>query len=96
MSKSSNAILFSLFAFVGLGGIGHFYLNRFKEGFIFLIGGIILELLIFGIIMFASAWVESGFDFETLSIIIYVLTGMVIFIISLIRIIFIKRKEINP
>ena len=38
MNKTErNAILLSLFSLIGICGIGHFYLKRYKEGVLFLV-----------------------------------------------------------
>ena len=87
-----NSILLSLFALVGLGGIGHFYLGKFKAGLAFLLGGLLLEGIPL-LVTFGNAW--DGVDFETHSKYLDSTFGyglVIYFCLSLIHLIFISRK----
>ena len=92
MKNRTNAILLSLFALVGLGGIGHFYLGKFKAGLTFLLGGLLLEAVALAV-TFGNAW--YGVDFETHSKYLdstFVYGLVIYFCLSLIHLIFICRK----
>jgi len=92
MKNKIIAILLSLFALVGLGGIGHFYLGKFKVGLTFLLGGLLLEVIVL-IVTFGNAW--YGIDFETHSKYLNSTFGyglVIYFCLSLIHLIFISRK----
>lgn len=93
VKKSTNAILFTLLAFVGLGGVGHFYLGRFKQGLLFLMGGIIIEFIgmfvMFGSAAFGVEYVDYLKFLDTTF-----LYGLVIyFTITVTHIIYIVRKN---
>jgi len=93
--KKRNAILFSMFAFIGLGGIGHFYLNKFKEGFVFLIVGAMLEISV-PLSFLSIALEKPQIDaFSALGQVNdHVMIILAIFgIVSIIRIYFITRNE---
>lgn len=94
-TKRRNAILFSLFAFLGLGGIGHFYLNKFKQGFVFLIVGSLLEISI-PLTAFSSILDKPQIDSQTMFSVIdnNVLILLGIFgIVTIIHMLFITRNE---
>ena len=92
MNKKTNAIILCLFALVGLGGIGHFYLGKFKAGLAFLLCGLLLEVVPLAV-TFGNAW--HGIDFETHSKYLDSAFGyglVIYFCLSLIHLIFICRK----
>ena len=93
MRKSIIAVLLTLFAFMGLSGMGHFYLNRFKQGFLFFMGSVALTTINF-IVNFSSAWYQVGWEqFETNSDIVHYSGRIILFSVSLIHIIYILKKE---
>ncbi len=84
-----------MFAFIGLGGIGHFYLNKFKEGFVFLIVGAMLEIsvpLSFLNIALKKPQINAYTAFSQVND--HVLIILTIFgIVSIIRMCFIMRNQ---
>jgi len=93
MRKRTNAILFTLFAFVGLGGVGHFYLNRFKQGVLFLMGGIIIEFCAIFVFFGSTFYDVEYFDYLKFLDSTYLYGLTVYFAITLSHIIYIIKKE---
>lgn len=82
-----------MFAFAGLGGIGHFYLGKFKAGLTILLGGILLEVIALAV-TFGSAW--YGVDFETHSKYLNDTFGygvIIYFVVSLTHLVYIINKS---
>lgn len=90
--KKRNAIIFSLFTLVGLGGVGHFYLNNFKYGLLFLVSAIAIDSI--GVILgIATLYYDMGAEQLLINMQMYGWSSKcIVFVISLIHIIYILRK----
>lgn len=95
MTRKTNAIILSFLSLVGLGGMGHLYLGKWKESIILFIAGIAGYLLLVfpigfvTIITAASLDLDlSGADYMYLH---YIITGLIFFTINITHIIYILK-----